>query len=510
MLDRSSSVSLLVGLSSLFSIGSALADPPDAGPADAGDKQPDGGEASSPAEQSPPAQAGIFEQGASSASSGAMSSSASAESPFKLNGYVRGDVFVGKTPKEGTGEIKASYGEAALVLRTKKESVGTGFAELRLRYGMLGEAQQQAAVDVREAYVDAYLGPLELRMGKQIIVWGRTDLLNPTSNITPTDFRMMRSPVEDDWRMGNTGVRANLRLNPVRFEGVWVPVYTPSNLPQVSLPKYVSFGDPMYEKFSDLSNSLLAGRIHLELPSFEMSVSYLRGFAPMTGITFDPYNDVQNVGEENPSVVIRRIAYRHQVVGFDFSTAVGELMGIRAEAAYRMPDKKHTDGNYYYIPRKDLQYALGIDHTFSYSSGSVMAIVQYLGRYTFDWAKSSPSQYTTDMLTDSQFKDIAKGAVMQALPFYNQILLSQAEKIQHLCTLRIDWQTLHETLSVSAIGMINVSTKEWAVAPKIGYRLSDNLVAYVGGMVFRGPTDSLFGLVKDTMSAGYAELRSTF
>ena len=63
---------------------------------------------------------------------------------------------------------------------------------------------------MREAYVNAYLGPFDLRLGKQIIVWGRADALNPTNNLTPVDFRI-RSPLEDDIRLGNVGARAFLR-----------------------------------------------------------------------------------------------------------------------------------------------------------------------------------------------------------------------------------------------------------------------------------------------------------
>ena len=55
-------------------------------------------------------------------------------------------------------------------------------------------------------------------------MWGRADALNPTSNLTPVDFRI-RSPLEDDIRIGNVGARGFLRFSPVRLEGVWMPVY---------------------------------------------------------------------------------------------------------------------------------------------------------------------------------------------------------------------------------------------------------------------------------------------
>jgi len=468
---------------------------PDAAPAVASPEQ-----AGNP-EPEPSGSGGLFEQSQSPA---AAVASAGAES-FKLSGYVRGDMYAGKVTGASQGDIKAGYGEAALIARTKKETYGDGFAEVRLRYGMQGETQQQAVVEIREAYVNTYAGPVDLRLGKQIIVWGRADLLNPTNNLTPFNLRA-RSPIEDDRRVGNVGARAFLRLAPLRLEGVWMPMYVATELPPVALPQYVSYSDPIYPS-PELDKGLLAGRVHLELPGFEMSASYLHGYAPMPGLTL--IENGVTFSSTTPSVLIARTAYKQQVVGFDFSTAIGDLLAIRGEAAYRRPyDYQHLIN----APKPDLQYALGGDHNF----GSVSVIVQYLGRYAFDWQKENGPLMglpTSTLLTDtpSAFtRQAAEDAVTSQLAKTNQILFSQTAKAQHLATMRIEWLTAHDTLSLSALGMVNFTTKEWMAAPKIGYRLSDTLTATIGAEIITGPRDTLFGMVDQKMSAGYAELRSTF
>jgi hypothetical protein len=478
-------------------VAAAKAAAPDAGATDASSAE--AGEPGSPSvEPEASASAGLFEQSQSAASASARAGT----DGFKLSGYVRGDMYVGKVTGANQGDIKAGYGEAALIARTKKEQYGDGFAELRLRYGMQGETQQQAFVDVREAYVNTYAGPVDLRLGKQIIVWGRADLLNPTNNLTPFNLRA-RSPIEDDRRVGNVGARAFLRLAPVRLEGVWMPMYAATELPPVALPKYVSYTDPNYPK-PELDKGLLAGRVHLELPGFEMSGSYLHGYAPLPGLTLSGVT----VDPNNPSVLIARTAYKQQVVGFDFSTAIGELLAIRGEAAYRRPyDYKELIN----APKPDLQYALGGDHTF----GSVSVIVQYLGRYAFDWTKATgPAMaLNTDSIKadPTQFLISAStAAVTSQLAKTNQILFSQTARVQHLATMRVEWLTAHDTLSLSALGMVNFTTKEWLAAPKLGYRLSDALTATIGAEILTGPRDTLFGMVDQKMSAGYAELRSTF
>jgi hypothetical protein len=92
----------------------------------------------------------------------------------------------------------------------------------------------------------------------------------------------------------------------------------------------------------------------------------------------------------------------------------------------------------------------------------------------------------------------------------NQILFSQTAQVQHLGTLRFEWLGLHETLSISSLLLLNFTTHEWLVTPRIGYRLSDTMTAYLGAQVFHGPPDTLFGIIEAELSSGYIELRYTF
>jgi hypothetical protein len=447
---------------------------------------------------------GLFEQSQSSAKEAGGGAAAEAP-PFTLNGYARGDAFAGKAIGVNQGEMKSNYGELSLQVRTRKEPYGDAFADARVMYGLQDHAQA-TTLQLREAYVNTYLGPLDLRLGQQIIVWGRADVLNPTSNLTPTDLRV-HSPVEDDRRIGNVGARAFLRFAPFRLEGVWMPMYLPTTLPSVGLPEFVSYGPPKYPS-PNLQNGTVAGRLHLELAKFETSVSYLQGFAPLPGLTRGTI--VFDV--DNPAVQVSRTAYAQQVLGFDFSTALGDVLGLRGEAAYRRPvDNYKTNVN---VARRDLQYVLGVDHAF----GPVSVIAQYMGRYVLDWAKekgplggADPDQLKMDPAqVNATIRGGAEKTIDDVLRQTNQILFNQTAKQQHLGTLRLEWLTLHDTLSLSVLALANFTTREWALAPKIGWHISDTLMAYVGAEIFRGPQDTLFGLIQDELSAGYFELRYTF
>ncbi len=475
------------------SSSAGTATPPPAGDATSGADASGGGEVSTGS--------GLFESAQSDAATSSGASEAPKETGVDFNGYVRGDMFVGKEQNQPHADMKAAYSELALKFRVKKEKFGDAYAEMRFRYGVQGDVHG-LILDPREAYVNLYAGPLDLRLGQQIVVWGRADALNPTSNLTPVDFRI-HSPVEDDRRVGNVGARGFLNFQPLRLEGVWMPLYSPTELPALPLPNQVTLGNPNYPYWR-INNGTEAVRVHLELPAIEMSASYLYGYAPLPGLALQEIHAGNGITGDG-RVTVSRTAYNQQVLGFDFATTLGDWLGLRGEAAYRDPFHFRE---LIYAPNPDFQYVVGVDHTF----GEVSVILQYLGRYTVNWQKRIPSNADAsyiDHLPDSDVP-IATVQIEQTLLAKNQILFSQLHRTQNMASARVEWLTMHEALSISALGFVNFSTQEWILFPKVGYALTDNLSATVGAEIYQGPHDTLFGVIKSELSAGYAELRMAF
>jgi len=490
----------------------APATTPGAGPATAPSAAPSE-PATAPAEPAPPPAdasaggdasvstgSGLFESSQTNADSASGEDAAGGGLPFDLNGYVRGDAFVGKVPTKGAAEMKAAYGELSFKVTTKKLKYGDAFAEMRLRYGLQTGTRIQL-VDLREAYVNLYAGPLDLRLGQQIIVWGRADAVNPTNNLTPVDLRV-HSPNEDDRRLGNFAARAFLNFQPFRLEGVWVPLYTPSELP-IGTVENANFVPGVFPP-PRLENGTEAARLHLELPAIELSASYLYGYAPLPGLEYAGNYTVST----NAAVDIRRHAYNQHVIGGDFSTTVADWLGVRGEVAYRKP--LHY-GDRPYAPRPDVMYVLGLDHTFD----EVSIIAQYIGKYTVKWREPQEPIGNIQVLRDNQTKttttdDAVEEAVPKILYQRNQQIFGQEEHVQHMVSARIEWQALHQTLALSALGIVNVSTGEWVAFPKVAYQFSDALTGTVGGEIFQGPHDTLFGSIRGQMSAAYAELKFSY
>jgi hypothetical protein len=70
-------------------------------------------------------------------------------------------------------------------------------------------------------------GPLTVDVGKQFIRWGKADILTPTDRFAPRDYLNVIDPEF----LAVRGVRAVFERGSHTFDGVWVPLFTPSRLP---------------------------------------------------------------------------------------------------------------------------------------------------------------------------------------------------------------------------------------------------------------------------------------
>ena len=78
--------------------------------------------------------------------------------------------------------------------------------------------------DLKQAYIDYYTPWLTLRMGRQIISWGRADEINPTDILNPQD---MSNFLEDKIarKKGLFAVRAGWLFNGFVLQTIWKPEY---------------------------------------------------------------------------------------------------------------------------------------------------------------------------------------------------------------------------------------------------------------------------------------------
>jgi len=406
-----------------------------------------------------------------------------------LGGYLRSTLYGGRAPTAQAGQIKSGYGEFSLKGRVRKEGFGGAFAELRFREGQEFDVRI-SQFSLREAYVDTFAGRFDLRVGHQIVVWGRADGFNPTDNITPKDM-LARSPDEDDRRLANFLIRATYNAQPVRLEGIWIPFYRSSRIPTdlISFPDNVFYGGHDYPS-ARIEDSAFALKLNLELPALDGSLSYFNGHNPFPGLSAEVL-DVNPPGIPVPLVNAFLKSYRMHVIGADFATTLGST-GLRGEFAFRRPHGDYRES--LYIINPDLYYVLGIDREFP---GNFSMIFQYVGRYVIDFEELPPPP------------DPALMPVYQ-LEQKNRLLASQQYQLSHAFSLRLAKSLWYETLDAELMGFVNLTSQEFLLKPKVTYRITDAFQLVAGGEWYQGPSDTLFDLMDPYLSAFFGELRISF
>lgn len=330
------------------------------------------------------------------------------------------------------------------------------------------------AAELREAYL-AYLGDaLEVRIGRQIAVWGRADRLNPTDNLTSRELRLL-FPEEDDQRRGSTMLQVAYPVFGAVARAYWIPEFRPNVFPTPPLPPGVRFrGD---EQPADTQQGAL--RIDRSGGSVDWSLSYFEGRDRNPDVALD------HLTLTGP--VLQRRYGRIRVTGADAATTVGRF-GLRAEVAHTVTED--TRGDDPQVKNGFLYAVAGGDRTFfEYLNVNL----QYIYRETDHW----------------QDPRALANPLVRTVALQNAIFNQQAHRIENGASLRISYQWLNETLTGEIAAVQFFQDGDAVIAPKLTYKATDTLRLTAGAQQFSGPDTSFFGAQKDN-STTYVEVRWGF
>jgi hypothetical protein len=329
-----------------------------------------------------------------------------------------------------------------------------------------------------EAYIDYYSDNLDLRVGKQIINWGKADGVNPTDNLTPWDFSDILDT--DDERIGVISAKADYYSGDWDFEVVLVPLFTASILPVRNsrwfpqLPSLVTnqyypiFGPPFWHaayNFADpimpdenFKSAQFAGKVSSSLSGWDFSASYYSGYDDLPS-----YRQTQFVSNDTAVINFTPQYHRRNALGGDFSTTFGGL-GVRGEAAYYFTaDPNGTDPE---IDDPYLQYVIGFDHTFSNIIGdnNLFALIQ--------WIQEIPkfnAEYRADDLNHIFQKSIS-GRLEYELGAFDKIIFE---------------------------GVYNVKSRDYYFHAGFTSQVTDGLELKLSSDILEGDKDTFFGSYRD-------------
>jgi hypothetical protein len=326
---------------------------------------------------------------------------------------------------------------------------------------------------LREAYLDIDLGPVQVRAGRQIVVWGRADGINPTDNVSPRDYTLL-VPDDDDQRFGTPIVKTSWYVGTASLTGIWAPGFEPDVVPTPPPPPPLT----VIEERPVGRESLAQGALRLERSgaAVDWSLSY-----------FDAFDRLPNIGLRTAADGTSQIVLRHprvQVVGADLALPMGRF-GVRAEGAYTVTrDRRGDDPE---IANPFLHAVVGVDRTFSeYVNVNLQYSLRVVTRFHDPLEIADPAE-----------RDIA---IQEAL------VANQLDRVQHGATLRVGDKFLNEALEAGLSGAVYGPTLNYVARAKLSYAVTDRWRITAGFDWFDGHDPSPFHLLRKN-SGGYLEIR---
>ncbi len=340
------------------------------------------------------------------------------------------------------------------------ENVRTGL-NVRLLQGHPNQNRSQFNGRLREAYIQSELAGWSFKLGRQIIVWGRSDRVSPTDVLSSRDFTA-RVADDDEQRNGNDSLSARLHYTPeVSFTAI-VSRFEPNRMPSGSLPgNLVDAERP--------TRSEVAFKLDRSGSGFDASITYFDGFDKTPRYGFGPSNSLGNA-PGNTSPTFRATHERLQMTGIDFASAIGRWT-VRSEAAHFKASPDCADCNL--ISRNIRRAVIGADRDFLESANIGL---QLFGVKRSGYVESG----------NSAVQQIPRAEALNRLN-------SEFGAIERGATLRLSNRWLNEALKVELAGIFDLTNNSQVVRGRINYAVNDRIRLYFGFDQFRGAAQTYFG-----------------
>ena len=303
------------------------------------------------------------------------------------------------------------------------------------------EDDERWLLNLREAYISYRFEQSSVQIGKQIFDWSVTDIISPSDNINPRDFTDLA-----EWeRIGVPAVSVQIGYETF-LELVYVPVFTPSKMPQGNwereLPVGLSYGDLDMPNHGVGQFAVCFGTV---VGSWDLGASWYHGYS------FNPAVD---------SFAPPNINYRYNREDVFAVSAVGEIgfgLMMRAELGYFDQD---DDDDF-------VQCVVGVDRVSNdllRPTDQLYWLVQYVGEIE-----------TNDVLPDDfRYSDFRRG-------FNNSVIT----RVEYTFNDREVWK-------LACDASYNFSDRDSYVQPSVTWQ-GDNVEVEVGFNIASGPSDSFWG-----------------
>ena len=337
------------------------------------------------------------------------------------------------------------------------------------RYPANVERDQKTQVSLREAVVSISRGDLDVRVGRQQIVWGEAISAFVTDVVNPRDFREFILPDFSELRIPIWALDTTYRFREgLSLEVVWTPDTLGHRLPKQGAEFQFAripfrFKNPVVrlpdrrDEWS-LARSEGGARLSMLIDGWDGSlISYDE--SDKTPVFFQ--RRVAQVPPRPDVIVLEPRHPRVHIVGATLAKGLEPIV-LRSEVAmtigkrYETTDPRDRDG---VVRRDTLDYLIGVDYTFFSTVDAALQLSQKI--------LAGPAT------------NLTRGGVE------DQVTTSAA--------IRLGTGFFDNTLNPSLLFVVNANRADYRLSPRIEYLVTGAVTLAVAAEIFEGPRRTLYG-----------------
>ncbi|MBL4754968.1 MAG: hypothetical protein JKY52_15400 [Flavobacteriales bacterium] len=324
-------------------------------------------------------------------------------------------------------------------------------------------------VELRELYVHARVWKtINLRIGKQQIVWGETDGLKLLDVINPQYFREFILDDFEDSRIPLWSVKAEFPIRKLKVQLLWMPDQTYHSLIDPAAPFFpksvfpvpppgiqTALGPP--GKPNDIVRDSDVGiKLSALIKGWDITANYLYYYDDFPVF----YNSLSWLSTGEPLITINPKYERHHLLGATFNKPI-KFVTLRGEVGYTL------------------------DQNFASTDPSApMGIVQ------------------SDQLGSAIGLDVIKGEnIISAQVFANYLIRDvpafNRDRVEWNVSLLLSREFMNDSFKAEAIWVHSTNHGDGMLRPKLSYWLSSNVQVLLSGDIFYGNEEQLFGQFTD-------------
>lgn len=393
---------------------------------------------------------------------------ADAKSGPTISGNVFADFYVSTLSTGNPFNQVSTLGWLNANSKLNDRSSATLIAEGRLIESSIaqGRPADSGTFGIREGYLNYSSGALDLSAGKEILPWGKADVISPTDFLSGKDYTFF-SADEEVRRVGATLLKADYTLGQNwTLTGVVIPV--PAFSKVLLPPQLVPAGTPIatltYPNAS-FSNSEEALRLSYFGSGWDFALIYFHG-----------WGKVPEYSAALGSTAVTLVPTPHKIdaVGLQGSWSPGKWV-VRLDSAYVKTE--NNDGTNIVVQPSYLEAAIGLEYALTdHWRLQVQGIDKYFPNYT-------PIADLTGLSGTAELN--------QGIAILNSIVLGYQVRNRLGGTARIAYKS--DAGWEAELFAMAFQPSGYLIRPKATIELTDNLKASFGSEYFGGEDRSQLG-----------------